>query len=154
MHPVIVITGYITVIAFGYRFQVLHQVIGIAYYGVIRIFDGTFIAHFIIGIFYHTVLMVGYFGQLSQQVYFIGCGSQPVFHLYQFANFVVGVAHLFTTIIVDVVYQIQRTVSILGYQTVFVNLFNQVAIAVIFVAYLIVFRVNDGGYQTTTIIAV
>ena len=39
------VTDHIAVVALGYGFQVLYQVIGVAHHGIVGIGDGAFVAH-------------------------------------------------------------------------------------------------------------
>ena len=154
VHPVVVIAGHIAVVALGYGFQVLHQVIGVAHHGIVGIGDGAFIAHRIIGICYGISSVVSHLGQLSQQIYFIGGGSQPVIHLHQLAYLVVGIVYFLDSIIVNIGYQINGTVGIACHIAILVCLLNQVAVAVILVGNLILFGVDYCGDQSAAIIAV
>ena len=154
VHPVIVIAGHIAVVALGYGFQVLHQVIGVAHHGIVGIGDGAFVAHRVIGVCYGISSVVSHLGQLSQQIYLIGGGSQPVIHLHQLAYLVVGIVYFLDSIIINIGYQINGTVGIACHITILVRLLNQVAVAVILVGDLIVFCIDYCGDQSTAIIAV
>ena len=153
-HPVIVITGHVAVVALSYGFQVLYQVIGVAHHGIVGIGDGAFIAHRVIGICYGISSVVSHLSQLSQQIYFIGGGSQPVVHLHQLAYLVVGIVYCLDSIIVNIGYQINGTVGIACHIAILVCLLYQVAVAVILVGNLILFGVDYCGDQSAAIIAV
>ena len=111
-HPVVGVGGG-SPVALSDGGQIVHPVILIGDFAVVRVGDGGLVAVAVVVVLDHIALVVGDLLQLAEQIILKGVDTCPVLHPDQIAHRIVGVVHLFATIIIDMGDHIKPIVGVL-----------------------------------------